>query len=462
MIDMKRTRELRIKRANTDWWIHSKAIVADNGKTYIGYYTDMGEIHIKELDAKCSKVPSRDYRLCTLNCTYGDEHNSPSVCVLKSGRIIVAYTGHNVTSVRYRFTEKPYDISSFGPERKLPYDGTVTYVQLYENTVKNQLWMFSRVEGCKWVFRYSCDEGVTWSDARVFLDTNPDPGKQYSQYVDDAQEHITSQERVRSLFYIDVRKQHILTENGEDEQWFFALYGHPYKNMDHTIRSGLINSDGQFLKHDGTPMDVCLYQKDSGVLDLKELDVVYEAPEGTSSRLLDVSSTLPLRVAFAYFVVDEMKNPNPDNITYYSAVFRDGKWQISEPICKGGEFLAKNVDDGSQTYLGGVAYYYGVGEYYCSRESGQHTFADTNRVYIARFDGKDRVLESYVSRNFGKTYDLEQVIRRIPGEEGIKIWRPTVPVHAQDNMPVYWHEGTYAAHTGGWHCDAVMLVEYDD
>ena len=60
------------------------------------------------------------------------------------------------------------------------------------------------------------------------------------------------------------------------------------------------------------------------------------------------------------------------------------------------------------------------------------------------------------------TYALEQTIRAIPKEQGVKIWRPTVPIGAQDNMPLYWHEGTYSAHTGGWHCDAVMLVEYDD
>ena len=57
---------------------------------------------------------------------------------------------------------------------------------------------------------------------------------------------------------------------------------------------------------------------------------------------------------------------------------------------------------------------------------------------------------------------LLAVIRRIPGEKDVKIWRPIVPLYAQDNMPVYWHEGTYTAHTGGWHCDEVMLVEYDD
>jgi len=106
-----------------------------------------------------------------------------------------------------------------------------------------------------------------------------------------------------------------------------------------------------------------------------------------------------------------------------------------------------------------MAYYYGVGD------AGLYTRGDvettTDRVYIARFDGENRVLEAYLSKDGGKTYVLEQVIKRIK-EENVKTWRPIVPIHAQDNMPVYWHEGTYCAHSGGWHCDAVMLVEYDD
>jgi hypothetical protein len=203
---------------------------------------------------------------------------------------------------------------------------------------------------------------------------------------------------------------------------------------------------------------------DGKVIDLSELEPVYQAPADTaySSRLLDVSSTLPLRVAFATFHMDNINNPNPDKPTYYSASFQNGAWNVSEPICKAGEFLAKNIYDGSQTYLGGMAYYYGVGEAGCERKLLDYVQSDTNRIFISRYDGAGRVLESYVTHNLGKTYELEQVIRRIPGENGIKIWRPIVPIHAQDNMPVYWHEGTYTAHTGGWHCDAVMLVEYDD
>ena len=60
MINLERSKELRIKRANTDWWINSRAVVGEDGKTYIGYVTDTGEIHVKEMDAKCAKSVSRD------------------------------------------------------------------------------------------------------------------------------------------------------------------------------------------------------------------------------------------------------------------------------------------------------------------------------------------------------------------------------------------------------------------
>ena len=52
MIISERAVERRIKRANTDWWINEKATVGKNGKTYIAYFNDMGEIHVKEMDAK--------------------------------------------------------------------------------------------------------------------------------------------------------------------------------------------------------------------------------------------------------------------------------------------------------------------------------------------------------------------------------------------------------------------------
>lgn len=440
MIDFERVQMKKIKRANTEWWIHERAIVGDNGLTYIAYMNDMGEIHVKELDAKCSKTPSRDVRLSKFNCNYADEHNTPGMCILNSGRILVAYTGHAANgTLRYRITEKPYDIFSFGKEQTITFDGSVTYAQVSENSARNEIWIFCRVSSVNWEFVRSTDEGETWEAPRRFL------------HSDDG-----------GLFYFNIRKQYVRAKNG-GEQWFFALYGHPRGSADHTIRSGIFNKDGQLLKTDGTPMDLNLLT-DANLLNLPDLDVVYASPEGTTVRLLSNAATLPLRIGFAPFTLDD-----PDSIVYHSATFADGQWKISAPICSGGEFLCpgeiyreKGLKDGSQTYVGGMEYYYGVGEAGVNSKSRALAPTHTNRVYIARFDGEARVLESYLSQDCGATYKLEQVIRRIPKEEDIKIWRPVVPIHAQDNLPVYWHEGTYTLHTGGWHSDAVLPIEYDE
>ena len=432
MIALDRVREVRIKRANTDWWIHEKAMVGMNGKTYIAYVTDIGEVHVKEMDAKCSRSLSTDVCICRLNCNYADEHNAPSMCVLDSGKIIVAYTGHAATHcLKYRITQRPYDLLSFGPERELNYGGSATYAQLSYNTQRRELWLFTRVSSVTWAFRCSGDEGETWSEPTTFLKS--DAG---------------------GLFYFDVRKQLVCTKNGVAERWFFALYGHPRISKDHTIRSGLFDAEGYLCTMDGERTEKNLFE--GAQLELDKLAVVYDSPEGTTVRLLAVSPTEPCRVGLAPFTLNDA-----DSAYYLTATYKNGGWKLSGPIATAGEFLSPAQQlDGSQTYLGGMAFYYGVGE--AGLYPTDPGVTDTNRVYIARFDGEKRVLESYVTHDGGDTYALEQTIRAIPGEQGVKIWRPTVPIGAQDNMPLYWHEGTYSAHTGGWHCDAVMLVEYDD
>ena len=433
MISIERSKEVRIKRANTDWWINEKAVVGANGLNYIVYVTDMGEIHIKEFDAKCSRTPSRDVCLCRMNCTYADEHNAPSLCILENGKIMVTYTGHAQNhTLRFRITENPYDIMSFGGEHILTYDSNVTYAQVFENVKRKEIWLFARVKSVTWEFRYSKDEGETWSTPNTFLKS--DAG---------------------GLFYFDMRKQLVPTAEGVGEQWFFALYGHPRISKDHTIRSGIFDADGFLLTQDGEKTDVNLFDAAKSEINLNELAVVYESPEGTTVRLLAVSATLPFRVGLAAFTLDRA-----DTITYYAAEYNGGKWVLSKPIASGGEFLAPNQTDGSQTYVGGMAFYYGVGEAGFNIADGG--VIDTNRLYVARADDENRVLESYVSNDCGVSYTLEQTIRKIPKRENKKIWRPTVPIYAQDNLPVYWHEGSYSAHTGGWHCDEVMFVEYDD
>lgn len=441
---------IKIKRANTDWWINERSVTAANGKTYISYCTDTGELHVKEIDAKCSGALSRDVRVSRLNTAYSDEHNAPAICITEDGKIIVFYTGHNADEcVFYRITQTPFDIFSFGEEKRIPFEGGVSYVQLFENTSKNQLWLFSRVMGNNWAFTRSSDGGITWSKPKVFIRTNTGGHSR--------------------LYYLDIRKLLIPGGSGTREEWFFAVYGHP-RSEDHKIRSGIISEDGELCSMDGNKLDYSLFDESDAAIPLDRLETVYEAPENKTVRLLEVSPTKPYRVGIAAFEFRQpeiCEDPDPDSIVYHIVRWNQG-WGLSEPIAQGGEFLAPVQSDGSQTYVGGMACYYGVGDagFHPYHAGFSHTTSD--RVFIARFDGKNRVLESYRSTDGSRSYQLEQVIRSIPANdslpdyEQIKIWRPVVPVFAQDNLPVYWHEGTYSAHTGGWHSDAVMYVMYDD
>ena len=130
----------RIKRANTDWWIREKAIVGDNGMTYIVYTTDTGEIHIRETDCRAPREPDRDFCLSRLNHDYSDEHNAPSLCILPDGRMIVAYAGHAAHGLSMRISTRPYDVYSFAPERTLDFDGSVTYAQMFYNAARGAVW----------------------------------------------------------------------------------------------------------------------------------------------------------------------------------------------------------------------------------------------------------------------------------------------------------------------------------
>ena len=77
-------------------------------------------------------------QVLTMEASYEETSCTAIFCMaLENGKIIVMYTGHAAMPVlRYRITEKPYDIYSFGSEHTLEYDGDITYAQIFENTKK--------------------------------------------------------------------------------------------------------------------------------------------------------------------------------------------------------------------------------------------------------------------------------------------------------------------------------------
>lgn len=434
--DSERTIIKKIKRANTDWWIREKAIVGDNGKTYMVYCTDTGEIHIAEADFRAPREAVRDFCLSRLNHDYADEHNAPSLCILPDGRLIVSYAGHAAHGLSMRISARPFDIFSFEPEKKIEFEGGVTYAQMFYNTARGEIWLFCRVNRVTWQFCSSSDDGRTFSAPRTFIKS--DAG---------------------GLYYADIRRQLTAARDIVSERFVFAVYGHPTKSADHTIRTGIITQNGEFCGMDGRPLGVDL-TRGSETLDPGTLDIAYSAPAGETVRLLSVAPTVPPRIAFAAF-----SYPSDPEAAYRVATWHNGAWRVSDDIVKSGAFLSDNdsdgrpVRDGSETYVGGAEFYWGIGAPAFRRDTPAHT--DGDAIYIIRKkDDGIWAMERYVSQNCGKTYDLEHTV--YTAAHGRKLWRPVVPVYAQDNMPVYCHEGAYVAYKGGWHCDMIMPTETDD
>lgn len=93
-----------------------------------------------------------------------DLHNDLAIHVFSDGTILAAYsTGHNTdNNIRIRKSVSPENIEYFTDEIVLPCQYTTTYAQLIESSGK--LYLFYRNGVYRWAYRYSADNGDTWSN----------------------------------------------------------------------------------------------------------------------------------------------------------------------------------------------------------------------------------------------------------------------------------------------------------
>lgn len=93
-----------------------------------------------------------------------DLHNDLAIHVFSDGTILAAYsTGHNTdNNIRIRKSVSPENLEYFTDEIVLPCRYTTTYAQLVESSGK--LYLFYRNGIYRWAYRYSTDNGDTWSN----------------------------------------------------------------------------------------------------------------------------------------------------------------------------------------------------------------------------------------------------------------------------------------------------------
>ena len=112
---------------------HEIFVVVGGGKPareYIGVVRDLGagEAKCDDIGIEVTRVNAKLLLLALGDAAYQRvPHNFQEALEFSaSGKIIVMYTGHGDDGyIKYRITDRPYDIESFGEEITLPYEGKV-------------------------------------------------------------------------------------------------------------------------------------------------------------------------------------------------------------------------------------------------------------------------------------------------------------------------------------------------
>jgi hypothetical protein len=186
-------------------WYHDSRAVYYKGtkeKTYVGYFhsaANPGAAAIASYDHGSEQIQTFD-----LKTGFGyDDHNTATVHVLPSGKIITFYSTHYGTSLFCRTSTNPEDISAWDAE-KTAFAGTCTYPNVCQlSSEANKLYVFFRGPSASGVsydagqphFITSTDNGATWSSPiRFFEGINggsfPAGLRPYVKYVSNGKDRI--------------------------------------------------------------------------------------------------------------------------------------------------------------------------------------------------------------------------------------------------------------------------------
>jgi hypothetical protein len=160
------------------WFSDPRAIYhrGERERVYFGYINRRGDVCIGSKDLASGRIES-----FTLHDSLQiDDHNVPSILILPDGRLLTFYNEHN-GHVFMRKCKNPEDISAWEDEQ-IVCRKSAEYNYTYTNPVQlgdenGRIYLIGRKVGPSrsfehwWqYFKYSEDEGQTWSDDIILLD----------------------------------------------------------------------------------------------------------------------------------------------------------------------------------------------------------------------------------------------------------------------------------------------------
>jgi hypothetical protein len=386
------------------WYHDPRAVYYKNTaeKTYVGYFatgTNPGKPAIVSYDHATGKIDS-----FFLKTNFGwDDHNTTTVLVLPSGKIMTFYSQHYASSWFCRTTTNPEDITSWGTEKEVKV--ACTYPNVCQLSAENnRLYMFFRGPSTTGgdagmpYYQTSDDGGATWTTAvKYFFGGTEAAGmRPYCKYVSNGKD------KIYMLIEGDNRN------NPPPKPTYFMYY-----------------YNGGFYKMNGTLIKT-VAQDAATPIGVNDVEKVYDpdnGPDGLTGKIGTGWDVALDSDGYPVFVYDIFDNGGANHRLYY---YRwDGtKWNHY--------FL---VNSGSPMTEGGAEPGFAAG--ICLDH------ADPNVVYLSTHVGTSIELQRWVTSDKGKSWKYWDITS---GSGTYKNCRPIVPRGTPGGkIDVVWNCGQYAS-----------------
>jgi len=359
-----------ISDAVSSWWARPTSTYQSvYGITYVTGVSSSGDWVWGAYDMKTG-VATRQ----AMGRSRSDDHDTPAIIAPANRPPVVFYTGHNTMDVIwYRVSNQVGDWLP-GPERPLQMPGKVTYVQVHQGRTADTLLLFTRC-GDDWLLAVSNDYGDSW--------------------------------KIRPLFRFDSGAYgYVITAQSEDGTIRVAAGGHPDKTSMTTIRYCEIDPSGDIRATRSGEALANVYSGDGLPLKVSsDLPVIYRYPEGTRSRLFDVSTAPEPEVMLARWTGD-------GEAEYVYLKQAEGEWEATALVASGHP-IGYSYDI---RYLGGASF---------------PNPTDGGDVYLSREAANLWKVEHWRHGESGWAPSLVTSSLRI-------LARPSAPINASPQLPLLW------------------------
>ena len=383
------------------WFADPRALYhkGEKEQTYFSWVTGTGDIVIATYNHQTG-----EYKKNTLSERLQvDDHANPSIFIRKDGKIILFYSKHFDTVMRYRISTNAEDITSFGTEKTFGYN--VTYP--YPFQVGDDIVVFYRGD-TDWhpIMAVSHDNGETFETQTKFIVGGGQ--RPYTRYSQDPTGAI-----------------HVAFTTG-----------HPRNEPNNKIYYACFK-DGKFYKANGS----LIKDYNNGVnplnIDANDAETVYNA-SGGKGWIWDItvdSLNKPVMV-FAAFPLDTDHRYHYARWTgtewYQKQLTNAGKWFPQTPA---------GVTEPEPNYSGGISLDYD----------------DPSQVYLSKqVKGVFEILK-FSTPDGGVTWDSTAITWNTPPH--LVNVRPIVPRnHKPGFFDVLWMRGTYTFYTN-YHTSIVFQMD---